>query len=282
LKLPRVRVADASFLRDALESFINVCGSITGQKDAISLNLREVQRNMAGAGSHAEVKAAIAQFLASKNVPPTAAWLRDFMPSIRLSTPIVALQQTALFRLLASDLTTVVESGNQRNVFPTNVSSPEVKERKITGPITVQVLDVEDIGHSRWSQVENIEVQERGETTKGREIIRVVDDETNTDPNHDNNVSPSSGPHKLLVQDVKGTKAYAFELESIAGIDVQKTSIGAKLVLRDVLVARGVVMLEAKGVEVLGGKVDAWDKKWRAERKEGLKRKAKMSESAED
>src|ERR1700742_2138083 len=103
---------------------------------------------MAVPPSHNEVKAAIVQYLTSKNVPPTQSWLRDFMPTIRLNTPVVALQKTALFRLLAVDLTTSVQV-SLTNTLPANVSSPEAKERKLAGPITVQVLDIEDIGHSR-------------------------------------------------------------------------------------------------------------------------------------
>ena len=57
-------------------------------------------------------------------------------------------------------------------------------------------------------------------------------------------------------------------------------SIGAKLVLRDVLVARGLLLLEPKNVEIVGGKVDAWDKKWREDRKRVLKEKAGMRDSA--
>lgn len=236
---------------------------------------------MAAQPSTGEIKAAITSYLASKNVPPNPIWVQNFLPTIRLNTPIVALQKTALFRLLAVDLTTSVQV-TPNSTFPANISSPEIKERKLAGPIPVQVLDIEDIGHSRWSQVENIEAQERGETTKGREIIRVVPDESNTDPNHiqssDNNAG-ASGPHKLLLQDAKGTKIYGFELEPVRGVSVVNTAIGSKLVLRDTVVARGVILLEPKGVEVLGGKVDAWDRKWRGERKEELKRKAGMGES---
>lgn len=203
------------------------------------------------------------------------------MPSIRLNTPVKALQQTAQFRILASDLTTCLDSSSPTSVLPPNVANPETKERRLPGPITVQVLDIEDIGHSRWSQVEHLEAIERGEMTKGREVIRVVDDDTNTDPNHisNNHIATSSGPHQLLLQDAKGTKVYGFEFESVTGINIQQLAIGAKLVLKDILVARGVVMLDRKGTEVLGGKVDAWDKKWRAERKEVLKRRAGMGES---
>lgn len=222
------------------------------------------------------VKASIVEYLRSKNVPPTQAWLQTFMPSIRPATPIVALQKTALFRLLATDLTTSVQS-TQSSLFPSNISSPDTMERRLAGPLTVQVLDIEDIGHSRWSQVESIEAHERGEMTKGREIIRIVADETNSDPNHVPDEAASSGPHKLLLQDAKGTKIYAFELAAINGVGVSM-SIGAKLVLRDVVVARGVLLLEPKCVELLGGKVEAWDQKWKRERKDTLKRTAEMRE----
>lgn len=225
-----------------------------------------------------EIKTSITTYLTNKNIPPTQTWLQNFMPSIRLNTPIQALQKTALFRLLSTDLTKSLQASSN-NVLPANVSSPENKERKLTGPITVQVLDIEDVGHSRWSQVETLEAQERGEMTKGREIIRVVDDESNTDPNHTSESAASAGPYKLLLQDAKGTKVYGFEIESVTGVNVQQMAIGAKLVLWDVVVARGLVLLEPKGVEVLGGKVEAWDKKWRGERKETLKRMAGMGEN---
>lgn len=57
-------------------------------------------------------------------------------------------------------------------------------------------------------------------------------------------------------------------------------SIGAKLVLKDFIVARGVAMLTPKSVEVLGGKVEVWDKKWKAERKKVLKERAGWVEAA--
>lgn len=234
---------------------------------------------MPAVASHLEIKSSISAYLTSKNLPPTIEWLRSFMPSIRLNTPIIALQKTALFRMLASDITQSVNASAPTSVFPAGVSSPETREKKLAGPVVVQVLDVEDIGRSRWSQVESIEAQERGEMTKGREIVRVVDDETNTDPNATTAENAgSSGPHKLLLQDAKGVKIYGLELEAVNGIGVQM-AIGSKLVLKDVVVARGVALLQPKGVEVLGGKVEAWEKKWRSERKEVLKRKAGMGEA---
>jgi len=151
------------------------------------------------------------------------------------------------------------------------VTDLNVKERHLRGPMAVQVLDVEDIGRSRWSQVEAIEAQERGEKTKGREIIRVVDDENDTDPSlHEGH---SSGPHKLLLQDAAGTAMYAMVLSPVDEIGVQM-SIGTKMVLTDCVVARGVLLLEPKHMRILGGKVDAWDRKWREDRKQVLKTRA--------
>lgn len=224
-----------------------------------------------------QVASAINDYLTSKHLPPIPSWLQTFMPSIRLNTPIQALQKTALFRLLSSDITTSLQP-TTNTTFPANISSPETKDRKLLGPIPVQILDIEDIGHSRWSQVEHIEAHEKGEMTKGREIIRVVDDlESNTDTS---TPAPpaSSGPHKLLLQDAKGTKVYGLELVTVPGLSAQQTAIGCKMVLRDVTIARGLVLLEPKGVEVLGGKVEVWDKQWRGGRKEVLKRKAGTNE----
>ncbi|KAK5006090.1 hypothetical protein LTR28_006911 [Elasticomyces elasticus] len=217
--------------------------------------------------------AALSAHLASKALCPSQAWLSSFLSTTRPSTPLPALQKTALFRFLATDITTTSQP-LPTAVLPTNIADGSISERIVRGSVVVQVLDIDDIGRSRWSQVEALEAAERGETTKGREIIRVV-------PNEDGNAADttqgaqekSSGPHKLLLQDAKGLKVYGFELHAVEGISLSM-SIGAKLRLRDVTVARGVVLLEPRSTEVLGGKVEAWEKKWRDGRKDTLKAKA--------
>jgi len=140
-----------------------------------------------------------------------------------------------------------------------------------------QVLDIDDIGLSRWAQVEAIEAKERGETTKGREIVRVVENE-----NDGTTVAPavqSKGPFKLLLQDAKGVKVYALDLRGIDGINTSMT-MGAKLVMRNVDVRRAVFMLEPGGVQVLGGKIEALDKAWKDGRKERLVNAAKAVDEA--
>jgi len=120
--------------------------------------------------------------------------------------------------------------------------------------------------------VEALEAEERGETTKGREIIRVVPGEEGAEPE----VQQSTGPHKLTLQDAQGTCVYGMELTNVNGIGLSM-SIGTKLVLRDIVVARGLLLLEPKNVTVLGGKIEELHKKWKEGRKEVLKAAAGLS-----
>ncbi|GAB7361392.1 hypothetical protein MBLNU230_g1445t1 [Neophaeotheca triangularis] len=226
--------------------------------------------------SGVELSQNISEYLRSRGVPPTQAWLSSFLPTTRTNTALPALQRTALFRLLATDLTASIQT-TPSSAFPTNLTSPETRQQHLPGPIPVQILDIEDIGRSRWSQVEALEAIERGETTKGREVIRVLPEENNASSEATRaTATASNGPHKLLLQDAEGTKVFAMEMSAIKGVDVSM-AIGAKLVLRNVTVARGLLLLEPAGVDVLGGKVEVWDQKWREERKGLLKEKAGMS-----
>jgi RecQ-mediated genome instability protein 1 len=222
---------------------------------------------------------AIKTFLDSKGLSATQAWIESFVTSTRQGTPIPALQKTALFRILASDLTSSIKP-TPTNTLPPNALNPTVKELRVPDTIPVQILDIEDIGRSAWSQVEAIEAQERGETTKGREVIRVVPGEE-ADPTRDGTapIIKSNGPHKLLLQDAKGTKIYGFEITDVDGVDLN-LGIGAKLILKNVTIARGVILLDPNSTQLLGGKVDVWDKAWRAARKETLK--AKVGPREED
>jgi RecQ-mediated genome instability protein 1 len=214
----------------------------------------------------------LTKYLASKHVHPTAAWMRSFMASMRPNTPIAALKQTSLFRLLATDIT-VTLSPPPTALFPDHVLRGPSQSRHIAGPVLCQVLDVEDIGHSRWSQVEAIESRERGEMTKGREIVRIVDQDDDN-PAASTAQVQSKGPFKLLLQDAKGTQVYALELRGIDGLNTNM-AMGAKLLLNNIDVRRGVVMLEPSSVQLFGGKLEALDKAWKAGRKERLVTAAK-------
>jgi RecQ-mediated genome instability protein 1 len=117
----------------------------------------------------ANLSAELKAHLNARHLYPTSAWLQAFTGTTRANTPLAALKQTAVFRLLATDITKSLAQP-QDTTFPRDILSGNSQCRYLAGPIICQVLDIEDIGHSRWSQVEAIEAQERGETTKGREI----------------------------------------------------------------------------------------------------------------
>jgi RecQ-mediated genome instability protein 1 len=62
-----------------------------------------------------------------------------------------------------------------------------------------------------------------------------------------------------VLQDVTGQAVYGLELKAAKGVGVGM-SIGTKMVLSSVIVARGVVLLEPERVVVLGGKINALHK----------------------
>jgi RecQ-mediated genome instability protein 1 len=177
-------------------------------------------------------------------------------------------------RLTHTDITTTLQKpSSSTRTFPSDIRDASARERRIQGPIIVQVLDIEDIGRSKWSQVEALEAEERGETTKGREIIRVVPGEPGE--NDIQSTTQNTGPHKLTLQDAQGTCVYGYEIASIEDIGA-KMNMGSKLVLKDVVVARGVLLLEPRSVVVLGGKIEEQHKKWKEERKETMKTAASI------
>ena len=141
----------------------------------------------------------------------------------------------------------------------------------------MQVLSVEDMSKSRWEQIEAIEALERGEGTKGREIIRVMAPEDGTDDPVASGLGKGGGPHKLLLQDVRGERVYGIELKGVDGVGVGM-SIGCKIVLRNVTVARAVVLLEPRTTVLLGGKIEGLHKQWRDGRKEELRKAIEASE----
>ena len=145
----------------------------------------------------------------------------------------------------------------------------------------VQVLGVEDTSRSRWEQIEALEMERKGEMTKGREVIRVVapDEEPSSASTQapastsQNSVEKSHGPYKLELQDVRGNMVYGFELQKVAKIGYPPLmSIGCKILLKKgCKVARGMVLLEPGNVVVLGGKIETLDKVWREGREKALR-----------
>lgn len=232
----------------------------------------------------ANVKSQIAaQLQSTKSLSVSSSWLDSFVASssasLQRNVPISALTQTALFRVLASDFRDTLAPIDSRSLLPVDVFNVNVKERRLAGPIPLQVLDIEDIGTSLWSQVEAIERVERGEAVRGREIVRTItvgdDSEARESNNGANGANTgagdnNNGPHRVILQDAAGTRAVAMELRRVQGLAIGKLQIGAKLILRDATVARGMVLLTPECVTLLGGKIESLDQEWKKTRKTRL------------
>ncbi|KAI4168886.1 MAG: hypothetical protein LQ346_009022 [Caloplaca aetnensis] len=215
-----------------------------------------------------------AQLAGTKNLHPTQQWLTAFMNTQKSTTPLPALTQTASFRLLSSDITTSL-SVDAPQCLPLDIHNVEIKERRLQGPVVLQLLGIEDMSKSRWEQIEAIEALERGEGTKGREIIRVTNSEEADDSGA--NVNKGGGPHKLSLQDARGSRIFGIELQEVRGVGLGM-SIGCKLVLKNAVVARGVILMDPANTTILGGKIGAWHKAWKENRKAELKAAIEASE----
>lgn len=225
----------------------------------------------------ATVKSQIAsQLQSTKSLSISSSWLDSFVASssasLQRNVPISALTQTALFRVLASDFRDTLTAKDPSSLLPVDIFNVNVKERRLAGPIPLQVLDIEDIGTSLWSQVEAIERVERGEAVRGREIVRTVTvgDDSEARENNTGVGDNSNGPHRVILQDAAGIRAVAIELRRIHGLAIGKLQIGAKLILRDATIARGMVLLTPESVTLLGGKIESLDREWKESRKARL------------
>jgi RecQ-mediated genome instability protein 1 len=270
------RAAEATFWKELPTSLTRRVSQFTPLRFCLTtrrlLTLASHIAQLITAAMASNIADVLIQHLNGRHLYPTVAWMQSFLTTTRPNTPLPAMKQTAGFRLLATDITTSLNPP-ANSVFPHDILKGTIQSRSVAGPVVCQILDIEDIGNSRWSQVEAIEAQERGEMTKGREIVRVVEQE-NDDPSAAVAPIHSKGPFKVLLQDAKGAKVYALDLRGIDGLNTN-TAMGVKVILRNVDVRRAVVMLEPANVQILGGKLEALDKAWKEGRKERLMNAAK-------
>ncbi|KAI9147800.1 mediated genome instability rmi1 [Paramyrothecium foliicola] len=232
-----------------------------------------------------------ASLLAQSLPAPSSNFLASLITARNPPPPMPSLLATAKARILASDLT-AASSGNDGGgaapldpslpSLPAGVDDPSVQELRLPHGVHVQVIDVENLSLSRWEQVEELEAIERGERTRGREVIRVVntdqDDPAAAAAGGSQTQRPQSqapaaadalraagrnATHRLVLQDCRGQRVFATELKRIDRIGVGSTNMGEKVLLKaGTVVARGVVLLTPETCVLLGGKVDAWQKSW--------------------
>jgi RecQ-mediated genome instability protein 1 len=148
---------------------------------------------------------------------PSSTWISSLLPTLRAAPPPVLIK-TASFRLLTTDFTTSL-SLPQTPTFPSTIHDASLPERVLPAgrPIPVQVVGVEDLGRSKMEQIEALEAVERGETKRGRELIRVVREE-GEERGHGGEEERTAGPCRLILQDAAGVRVYGIELKPVEGI----------------------------------------------------------------
>lgn len=186
---------------------------------------------------------------------------------------------TAKTRLLASDLATpgLLDPIKIPTIcFPAAITLPAVNETRLASDVYVQVVDIENLSRSRWEQVDELEAIERGEQTRGREVIRLPVNNDGCDepagpgppeatmrPRAEVAGSAKHATHRLVLQDCKGQNVYGLELMRMPEIAIGLLNIGSKILLKKgTVIARGSILLDSKCVQVLGGKIEAWQKAW--------------------
>ncbi|KAF7876414.1 hypothetical protein EAF04_001506 [Stromatinia cepivora] len=232
--------------------------------------------------------------LKSQHLPtPTPHFLHPIInPPSQRPPPLPALIATTKHRLLSTSLTTPHLLDPSTHSLPLDINNVNIRERILNEEIPVQVLDIEDIGRSRGELLGVLEGERLGERVRGREVIRVVDEDVlNSQGQFDGGSSSSSssasqaqtpphnpqttatGPFKLLLQDHKGAHIYAFTTSPTCHshpCSVQKIAlppymhIGCKIMLLPgTRVCRGMVWIEGGTCVVLGGRVEGLDREWR-------------------
>ncbi|KAE8448264.1 hypothetical protein EG329_009695 [Mollisiaceae sp. DMI_Dod_QoI] len=240
--------------------------------------------------------------LTSQNLPaPHPSFLRTILTPKSQTKPLAVLSATARHRLLSADITTPSILSENTTSLPPTLTNVRVVSTSIPTDTFVQVLDILDISKSKWEQIETLESERKGETTKGREVIRVLPPAEAGENDRGStaatqalgtqapNLAQSKGPHKLLLQDVKGMKIWGFELKRVDRIGIlggggqgMGISIGCKMWLKKgCKVARGMVLLEPGGCVVLGGKIEGLDKVWREGREQRLREEVQRDRPAD-
>ncbi|KAI5793767.1 hypothetical protein DFH27DRAFT_613130 [Peziza echinospora] len=225
--------------------------------------------------------------LQTLSIPLLHSYLTSILPPPP-HPPLASLLASLRFRILASDLSDILDTAHpSAHLFPTT-SSATAKSTTLQGPIATQIVDVWDVGSSVLEQLEALEQKERGEYKRGMEVIRVVPEEavgagTQATQGGGGGGRAASGggapaggglgPYKLLLEDAAGTRMYAFELERIPGIEIGgRMKIGAKVILKNVLIARELLLLQPSTATLLGGGVTEWNNRWNEERMDRLKK----------
>ncbi|KAL2105809.1 hypothetical protein VUR80DRAFT_7716 [Thermomyces stellatus] len=231
--------------------------------------------------------------LASSSFPllPSQSLLASLLSSTR-SPSLPLLVSLAKSNILSSSITAPSLLDPSVPAFPPNLLSAEVKEARLAVDVPLQIVDIEDLSRSRWEQIEELERVERGETKRGRAVVRVENEEEDQERQRatqgagggsgapaESKKAGANATHRVTFQDRAGTRLYGLELVRMQRLAVGLTKIGEKvLIKRGAVVARGTVLLEPETCLFLGGYVEEEERRWATSRLKALREAVGASE----
>lgn len=169
----------------------------------------------------------LSHFTSTLRLHPRPTWLTQTLTSQRQLPTGPALLASLKFRILASDITESLQP-HANLCFPPSANDANAASVTLPGPIAVQVVAVEDVGVSIVEQIDRIEMAERGEIQRGREVIRVVPEGDGVGAQAGTEQKVKTGPCKVLLEDAGGRRVYGIELKVVEGVK-SDMAIGAKV-----------------------------------------------------
>ncbi|KAK9315684.1 hypothetical protein V1524DRAFT_428704 [Lipomyces starkeyi] len=217
-----------------------------------------------------------------RTIPPLQPQGVDQIPnSVNVPVPTLQHYYQGDDTLREQDLVGCVRGSN---FVPDGIAT--MRSTTITGPVTFQIAEVQEIGISKSEQLRKIEegISESGDS--GRKVVRDVPTDgehaeeidangrvqngtamanglqfhTFSDAQPGKTRSPIVGKKfcKVLLQDPLGRCYWALESKPINDLEVG-LKLGTKVTLSNFTVWRGVIMLKPTSVVIHGGAIDEWN-----------------------
>ncbi|KTW30182.1 hypothetical protein T552_00661 [Pneumocystis carinii B80] len=190
------------------------------------------------------------KFLESKSLYVHLNWIEETLHQIDASLNNKELEQQILQCLLNSDIKKAL---TPQSCLPIDIFDQH--NQVLPGPYCLQIIHVQDIGISIFNQLEYLEQFDDSGNIKSYNIIRNnLSDVDDDDDIPDINNSPPKKFCKLILEDSSGLCVWAIEHKPIKEIHVA-INLGAKILLKNILVLRGVLILNPSNLTFLGGEI---------------------------
>ncbi|KAG4305340.1 hypothetical protein PORY_001510 [Pneumocystis oryctolagi] len=161
------------------------------------------------------------------------------------------LEEQMMYLFLNTDIKKTL---TMRSCLPENIFDQH--NNVLPGPYCLQVIQIQDIGISLFNQLEYLEQFDDSGHLK---LFNIINDDGAIDYDDDdlaenNDKCVMKKMIKLLLEDASGVCVWANEYKPMKDIHL-KMSLGSKILLRNVLVLRGVLVLVPESTTFLGGQV---------------------------